>query len=967
MKKSQILLLFVAALAITFSSCQKQKNYETVPNDPFNARIYTLKNGLKVYMSVYKDEPRIQTQVMVRVGSKNDPIETTGLAHYFEHMMFKGTQNFGTLDWENEKSLIAQIETLFEQYRVETDTEKRAAIYKVIDSVSFVASKLAIPNEYDKLMTAIGSRGTNASTSSDMTGYYENIPSNQLENWAAIQADRFSNPVLRIFHTELETVYEEKNMSLTQDMRKVFEALNKALYPNHPYGQQTTLGEAENLKNPSMKNIREFFDKYYVPNNMAIVLSGDFDPDQAILIIEKEFGKLKSKAIPEFKFNPEEPIVKPIEVDVIGLEAEQIRIGYRFPGASSREAMMADLLAMMLSNGKAGLIDQNVNLKQTTLSSGAFASKSTDYTTLTLYGRNKQGQTLEEVRDILLQQVELLKKGEFPDWMAEATVNNLKLREMRMLESNNGRAWAMTSSFINNIDWKDAVAYINNLGKVTKEELVKFANDNLDNNYAVIYKRQGKPEVELVAKPAITPIHINRDIQSNFLKSIKEKVVPSIEPVFIDFNADFNRSLTQSGIEILHKENVENSTFTLYYYLPFGSYHDKTMNIAAGYLEYLGTSTLTAEAIAQEFYKLACSFDVYSSEEETYVSISGLSENQEKAVELLEQLLSDCQPNADALSRYIDNIIKDRLNAKSNQRNVFSGLTSFATYGTNSPFKNELPENELKKLTPEMLIAKIKEITSFPHKVLYYGKSNVEEVKSLIEAKHVVPAQFKEIPAKTSFPVLETAKNRVVFSHYDAKQSYLQLISKGVNYSFEMLPNARIYNEYFGGGMNAIVFQELREKRGLAYSAWSNYRTPSNPEDPFINTGFIATQNDKIIDAFNAFDDLYNNMPVSQNAFDLAKESILNGIRNERVTKMRIIWNYINAQKMGYNEDIRKTYFETIPNLTIDDAIRFNEKYVKNQPKTYVILGDEKAMNFKELTKLYGPVTKVPLKDVFGY
>jgi predicted Zn-dependent peptidase len=967
MKLIRYQIFLMAFMAIGILGCNKQGKYETVSNDPYNVRIYTLKNGLKVYMSVYKDEPRIQTQVMVRVGSKNDPSETTGLAHYFEHMMFKGTSNFGTLDWEQEKVLIARIDSLFEVYRVETDTEKRAAIYRVIDSVSYAASKLAIPNEYDKLMTAIGSRGTNASTGSDMTGYYENIPSNQLENWAAIQADRFSNPVLRLFHTELETVYEEKNMSLTQDMRKVFEALNKALYPNHPYGQQTTLGESEHLKNPSMKNIREFFDKYYVPNNMAIVLSGDFDPDHAIAVIEKEFGELKPKKLPEFKFKPEEPIVNPVEVDVIGLEAEQIRIGYRFPGAASREAMMADLLAMMLSNGKAGLIDQNVNLKQTTLSSGAYASKSTDYTTLTLYGRNKSGQTLEEVKDILLEQIELLKKGEFPDWMADAVVNNLKLREMRMLESNNGRAWAMAGSFINNIEWKNAVAYIDDLGKVTKDELVKFANENLGNNYAVIYKRQGKPEVELVAKPPITPNFINRDVQSDFLKAVKEKVVPTIEPVFVDYNVDFVKTSAKNGIEILHKENVENNTFTFYYYLPFGSFHDKTMNIAAGYLEYLGTSTLTAEEIAQEFYKIACSFSVFSSDEETYVYVSGLAENQGKAVELMENLITDCQPNADALSRYINNIIKGRLDAKSNQRNVFSGLTSFATYGSKSPFKNELPENELRKLTPEVLIAKIKEISSYPHKVLYYGKSTPEEVKQLVETKHIVPTQFKPVPTKTNFPVVETKANKVVFAHYDAKQSYLQLISKGVGYSFEMLPNARLYNEYFGGGMNAIVFQELREKRGLAYSAWSSYRTPSNPEDPFINTGFIATQNDKIFDAFNAFDDLYNNMPASQNAFDLAKESILNGIRNERITKMRVIWNFINAEKMGYKQDIRKTYFETIPNLTMDDVVKFNEQFVKNQPKTYVILGDEKAMNFVELKKQFGPVTKVTLDEIFGY
>lgn len=134
--------------------------YESVPNDPLKARIYTLDNGLKVYMTVNKETPRIQTYIAVRVGGKNDPAETTGLAHYFEHLMFKGTQQFGTQNYEQEKPMLDQIEQLFEVYRKTTDEAERQAIYHQIDSVSYEASKLAIPNEYDKLMSAIGATGT---------------------------------------------------------------------------------------------------------------------------------------------------------------------------------------------------------------------------------------------------------------------------------------------------------------------------------------------------------------------------------------------------------------------------------------------------------------------------------------------------------------------------------------------------------------------------------------------------------------------------------------------------------------------------------------------------------------------------------------------------------------------------------------------------------------------------------------
>ena len=301
MKKTTFLLIFMFAITL-FINVRAQENtnvkhykYETVNDDPLNARIYTLDTGLKVYMTVYKDEPRIQTFVVVAAGSKHDPHETTGLAHYFEHMMFKGSKNFGTSDYEKEKVLIEEIENLFEKYRTLTDEKERKDLYKIIDSVSVEASKYAIPNEYDKMMTAIGATGTNAYTSLEETAYIENIPSNQLENWAFIQADRFANPVLRGFHTELETIYEEKNMTLTSDSRKVFTALLEGLFPTHEYGTQTTIGTQEHIKNPSMKNIRDFHSKYYVPNNMAIALSGDFDPDEAIKIIDKHFGQLKKE------------------------------------------------------------------------------------------------------------------------------------------------------------------------------------------------------------------------------------------------------------------------------------------------------------------------------------------------------------------------------------------------------------------------------------------------------------------------------------------------------------------------------------------------------------------------------------------------------------------------------------------------------------------------------------------------
>ncbi|NTW32381.1 MAG: insulinase family protein, partial [Bacteroidetes bacterium] len=349
---SVILFCFISDTA----KAQKQYAYKTVTGDPLKARIYTLDNGLSVYMTVYKDAPRIQTYIAVRAGSKNDPSDATGLAHYFEHLMFKGSKSFGSVNYSKEEPFLDQIDSLFEVYRVTKDSSKRLNIYHRIDSVSTLAAQFAIPNEYDKLVGLIGATGTNAYTSNDQTVYVNDIPSNELENWLNIESDRFSNNVIRLFHTELETVYEEKNMTLANDQRKATQALFEGLFNNHPYGTQTTIGTIEHLKSPSIKKIKDYYNKYYVANNMAICLSGDFDPDETIKLIDKYFGTFSKKEIPAFTFKPEESITSPIIKEVEGPDSENINIAFRFKGAGSKDSDILMLLDMILSNSTAGLI-----------------------------------------------------------------------------------------------------------------------------------------------------------------------------------------------------------------------------------------------------------------------------------------------------------------------------------------------------------------------------------------------------------------------------------------------------------------------------------------------------------------------------------------------------------------------------------------------------------------------------------
>ncbi|MBQ5608689.1 MAG: insulinase family protein [Rikenellaceae bacterium] len=964
----RILTLMTVVVAMMLTACGSKYAYESVKGDPTQTRIYTLDNGLKVYMSVSDEEPRIQTYIAVRVGGKNDPAETTGLAHYFEHLMFKGSEKFGTQNYEAEKPLLDEIEQLFEVYRKTEDEAERKALYKRIDSISYEASKLAIPNEYDKLMASIGAQGTNAYTGYDMTVYVENIPSNQVENWLKIESDRFKNVVIRGFHTELETIYEEKNMSLTQDNRKVYEAMNAALFPNHPYGKQTVLGTQEHLKNPSITNVKNYHDQYYVPNNMAICLSGDFDPEQMIALVDQYFGDMQpNPEIPVLEFEPEQPITEPIVKEVLGLDAANVAIGWRLGGATSADADLANIVGSILYNGQAGLIDLNLNQQQKTLSAYGYPSISADYGYMQLAGRPKQGQTLEEVRDLLLGEVAKLRAGEFDEKLIAAAVNNYKLEMMQYLDSNDGRADAYVQSFINGVEWKDEVAMFDRLSKITKEDIVRFANEKLgEQNYAIIYKRQGKdPNEQKIAKPEITPIVTNRDAQSDFLKEIVASEVKPIEPRFVDFEKDMDRFEAQSGIEVLYKQNETTDYFSLEYMFDLGTLNDPALGLAFNYAEYLGTLAKTAEQIQSELYGLACGFNLRASSSRCYISISGLGENMAQAMDIVEDLVANAVADETILANVKQNELKSRANAKLNQSRNFSALQSYVVYGEEG-MKARLSNEELMALTSEELLAKVREMFSKQHTVTYYGPATKEELLASLNEHHNVPEELQPLEIKRLANVT-TPENKVFIAEYDANQIYyIQYSNRGEKFDVANDADLDLYNEYFGGGMSSIVFQEMREARGLAYSARAYMSTPTYADGDYAFTAYIATQNDKMKQAIEAFDEIINTMPESEAAFNVAKESYINQIRTLRYTKSSVLTAFIRTRDMGLDYDRARDVFEKVQTMTLDDVKAVQQQWVKDRNYYYLILGDSKNLDLNYLRTL-GPITFLSQEEIFGY
>lgn len=964
----RLLTLTVVILSLLASSCSKYK-YETVKGDPMQTRIYTLPNGLKVYMSVNKETPRIQTYIAVRVGGKNDPAETTGLAHYFEHLMFKGTPSFGTSDYAAEKPMLDEIEQLFETYRQTEDEAERAAIYHRIDSISYEASKISIPNEYDKLMAAIGANGTNAYTSQDMTVYVEDIPSNEVENWAKIEADRFRNPVIRGFHTELETIYEEKNMSLTRDSRKVWEALDAALFPHHPYGTQTVLGTQEHLKNPSITNVRNYHKTYYVPNNMAICLSGDLNPDEVIATIDKYFGDMvPNENLPKLEFQPEEPITEPVVREVYGLEAANVMIGWRLPGNSTDPNDVAQIASAILNNGQAGLIDLDLNQQQKVLGAYGGYSGQPDYSTFLVGGSPKAGQSLEEVRDLLLAEVAKLRAGDFDEKLIEASINNFKLYQMKAYEDNASRADMYVQSFISGTDWADEVAQLDRMAKITKQDIVDWANEYLgEKSYAIVYKREGEDRnVQKIAAPKITPIVTNRDKQSAFLTEIQQSKVTPIEPVFVDYQKDMTQFDVREGIHVLYKKNELNDIFTLNYIFDTGTENDPSLSLAFDYMSYLGTEAMSAEQIASEMYDIACSFSMYAGSNQCSISISGLSENMPRAMEIVEGLISGAVADEAILGNLKQDMIKERADAKLNQARNFGAPQRYLYYGEDYIKRTTLTNDALMALGSEQLIAAVQALMGKQHEVLYYGPKSEEEVKQLIAENHKAADELAQL--EKNYPKKQlTDQSSVILAQYDANQLYyLQFSNRGEAFDVKNDPAITLYNEYFGGSMNSICFQEMREARGLAYTAQAWLASPSFAGDSYSYTAFIATQNDKMQTAIEAFDEIINQMPESEAAFQIAKDAIISRLRTDRTTGADVLNSYIQLRRLGLLEDRDRQIFEKVQTMTLDDVKATQQQWVKDRPYTYGILGDIKNLDLNFL-KTLGPIRTVSQEEIFGY
>lgn len=961
------LLPFYVIVALFLHSCTQEKE-QPLFKDPIAAQIHTLDNGLKVYLSVNKESPRIQTFVAVNTGSTNDPADATGLAHYLEHMLFKGTSKISATDWERESALLKQISDLYEEHRTVSDTVVRKAIYARIDSLSAIAASIAIPNEYDRMVKGMGAQGTNAFTSEERTVYLNDIPATELEKWLVLESERFSELTLRLFHTELETVYEEFNRAQDNDYRLSMTAMDELLFPNHPYGTQTTLGSGDHLKNPSLVKIHEYFARYYVPRNMAICLAGDFDPDQALELIKKHFGKWQSRDVKQPVHPQEPPLTAVQERTVFGPMKEWVNLGFRFDGYGSGDDLMATLFSNVLYNGTAGLMDLDLIQRQRILEGYAYTNVMRDYTTLVVNGSPKGGQSLEDVRDLLLGQVKRIKDGDFPDELLPAIIRNMRKEQLEYFQYNWLRASEMSESFIMGVEWQDHITRLDSMSVITKEQLVRWANEHIADNHAVVYKRTGKnPDTHRIRKPQITPLEINREGRSDFYVMLDSMESLRLQPEFLDFNKVIGIDDLGLGVKLYHVPNTANDLFTLFIELDEDLKNEPKVKLALKYLNYLGTDSLTGIELKERLYQLGLRLETESSSWKVYVELSGLKESFDEGLSLLEHVLANANPDKEALSNLISDEMQLRKDNMKNKWLIMQGLTSWAKHGKMNKFNNEFTMEELELVTADELVGIIRTLADHAHRVFYYGPSERKEMLATLKARHRMASESLRVSNPKRFEELATDKDRVLFADYDMVQTEMTMLSKLGPYQKDRSGIHTLFNQYYGSGLSSVVFQEVRESRALAYSAYAYVTTPSKADEAHYINAYIGAQSDKLPEAVSTMRGLLEAIPAgTEPQFEEARIAAMKSIESNRVVRQGIYWYYRSLEDRGITHDQRKDTYQDIGKLTFGDMGKFFNADVAGRRYSHCVIGKKAEMDMAPLRRL-GEFREYSLEEVFGY
>jgi predicted Zn-dependent peptidase len=631
------------------------------------------------------------------------------------------------------------------------------------------------------------------------------------------------------------------------------------------------------------------------------------------------------------------------------------------------------VIDLMLNNGTAGLFDLNINQQMKMLDAGTWHMTLLDHSMFVLMGTPREGQTLDDVRQLLLAEIDKLKKGDFSDDLLPSVVNNLKLRYYNALESNEERVNMYADAFVNGTPWEQIVKTLERMEGMTKQQVMDFASRHFQDNFVAVYKRQGvDPNQKKIDKPQITPIPTNRDTVSQFVQDIQKAEVTPIEPRFVDFQRDLtfgDMTVGQQSVTLpyVYVKNVENGRFTLAFRYDFGEESEVKYQYAAGYLDYLGTDKLTPQQVKQQFYKLACNYNISVGPRNISVTLSGLGENMPEALALLEQVLQHAKVDTDAWQQYVANLEKQRADNKLNQQYNFAYLSRYGQYGPYNTYRNALSVEQLRATDPQQLLDLLRQLSQYEHSVLYYGPATEQQLSETVQKHHVVPAELKPVPEGKHYTLQATTQSEVLLAPYDAKNIYMQMyFIDDHKFNPDEAAVKEVFNEYYGASMASIVFQEMRESRGLAYNAYAAYLDPSYKDEAEMALVHIITQNDKMMDCVHHFLDILDTIPQSEASFRIAKEAVTKRIASLRTTKFGLISKWLAAKQRGIDYDENERIYKALSALTLADIVKFEQARMAHKTWRYVILGNERDLDVKSLEKI-APIRRLTTEEIFGY
>ena len=952
---------------MVFACCSYQSQAEDL--NALKVKEYRLENGLTVWLNEDHSQPKVFGAVVVKAGAKDCP--DTGIAHYFEHMMFKGTDRIGTLDYESEKVLLDSIAMKYDELAMTEDTAARARLQKEINELSIRSSEYVIPNEFNRLINRFGGSGLNAATSYDATIYFNTFSPQYMVQWAEINSERLINPVFRLFQSELETVYEEKNMYGDFIGGQVMDTLMARYFGPHPYAYPI-IGSTKNLKNPRLTEMHKFFEDYYVASNMALILSGDFDAQQVMPILEKAFSRIRSGNAPKQEkvmlppFNGRETMKVKFPIPFI----KAMGLGFRGVSANHEDQVALNIAVNLLNNANGtGYLDK-LMVEHKLMGALAINESMNEAGILAVAIMPKLLiQSYSSAEKMVWDEINRVKNGEFSDEM----FNSLKLEQKRQyassLENIDSRATVMMNLFSQGKSWNDYLNEVARIESITKEDVVRVAQKYFSNNYLCVTKSTGKYPKDNLPKPAFSPVvPRNADASSSYAKQLEKIPEQQVAPRIIDFEKDVKTSKLTPLVTLYTTPNPLNDIFTLNISYGIGALEQPELMQLTNYLQLLGTESLSFEQFRSRLQSIGSTlaFDVTS--DAFVMKVTGFDNHIDETMELVGDFIRHAKADDKKLRQIVDDAkVSEKAFFKSGD-NVASALLEQVKYGDQSRYLRKLSLSQIKKLKGKDMLAIYDKVRSVQCDLHYCGTLPVEKVIGTI--RQHLPLERTTIASNSPYyrELKQYDRPTVFFIDMpDMAQSIVYGYVKGDPVDDKASRHAsRLFSVYFGGDMSSLMFQEIREFRSFAYRTSGRYQLPNHAHKGTAGsfTAMLSTQSDKTLDALGVLDSLIREMPLKPERMEAVKQTLVNRINNDYPPFRNLSEKVASARMEGFDRDPAEEFLRDIATMDMQDISRFYQEQISGRPVVYVITGNRKHIDMKKLAE-YGTIIKVKKKGIY--